>query len=113
VLLTLLRDGKTRELPVVLKKRNTLNLPLIWLTVKNLSEEDQKTYKTKKGVKIIGVPEGYKGYGLIGKVIVAVDDLAVENITQAQQVFGQISKYRRTVISMIDQEGEKERLILQ
>jgi hypothetical protein len=28
-------------------------------------------------------------------------------------VFGQISKYRRTVISMIDQEGEKERLILQ
>lgn len=113
VLLTLLRDGKTRELPVVLKKRNTLNLPLIGLTVKNLSEEDQKTYKTKKGVKIIGVPEGYKGYGLIGKVIVAVDDLAVENITQAQQVFGQISKYRRTVISMIDQEGEKERLILQ
>ncbi len=113
VLLTLLRDGKTRELPVVLKKRNTLNLPLIGLTVKNLSEEDQKTYKTKKGVKIIGVPEGYKGYGLIGKVIVAVDDLAVENITQAQQVFSQISKYRRTVISMIDQEGEKERLILQ
>ena len=113
VLLTLLRDGKTRELPVVLKKRNTLNLPLIGLTVKNLSEEDQKTYKTKKGVKIIGVPEGYKGYGLIGKVIVAVDDIAVENITQAQQVFGQISKYRRTVISMIDQEGEKERLILQ
>lgn len=113
VLLTLLRDGKTRELPVVLKKRNTLNLPLIGLTVKNLSEEDQKTYKTKKGVKIIGVPEGYKGYGLIGKVIVAVDDLAVENITQAQQMFGQISKYRRTVISMIDQEGEKERLILQ
>ena len=113
VLLTLLRDGKTRELPVVLKKRNTLNLPLIGLTVKNLSEEDQKTYKIKKGVKIIGVPEGYKGYGLIGKVIVAVDDLAVENITQAQQVFGQISKYRRTVISMIDQEGEKERLILQ
>ncbi len=113
VLLTLLRDGMTRELPVVLKKRNTLNLPLIGLTVKNLSEEDQKTYKIKKGVKIIGVPEGYKGYGLIGKVIVAVDDLAVENITQAQQVFGQISKYRRTVISMIDQEGEKERLILQ
>lgn len=113
VLLTLLRDGKTREFPVVLKKRNTLNLPLIGLTVKNLSEEDQKTYKIKKGVKIIGVPEGYKGYGLIGKVIVAVDDLAVENITQAQQVFGQISKYRRTVISMIDQEGEKERLILQ
>jgi len=113
VLLTLLRDGKTRELPVVLKKRNTLNLPLIGLTVKNLSEEDQKTYKTKKGVKIIGVPEGYKGYGLIGKVIVAVDDLAVENITKAQQMFGQISKYRRTVISMIDQEGEKERLILQ
>ena len=113
VLLTLLRDGKTRELPVVLKKRNTLNLPLIGLTVKNLSEEDQKTYKTKKGVKIIGVPEGYKGYGLIGKVIVAVDDLAVVNITQAQQVFGQITKYRRTVISMIDQEGEKERLILQ
>ena len=113
VLLTLLRDGKTRELPVVLKKRNTLNLPLIGLTVKNLSEEDLKTYKIKKGVKIIGVPEGYKVYGLIGKVIVAVDDLAVENITQAQQVFGQISKYRRTVISMIDQEGEKERLILQ
>ena len=113
VLLTLLRDGMTRELPVVLKKRNTLNLPLIGLTVKNLSEEDQKTYKIKKGVKIIGVPEGYKGYGLIGKVIVAVDDLAVENITQAQQVFGQITKYRRTVISMIDQEGEKERLILQ
>jgi serine protease Do len=113
VSLMVLRDGKTVELPVVLKKRNTLSLPLIGLTVKNLTEEDQKKYKTKKGVKIIGVPEGYKGYGLAGKVIIAVDEIAVENISQAQELFGQLSRYRRTVISMIDQDGEKERLILQ
>jgi len=113
VSLMVLRDGKTVELPVVLKKRNTLSLPLIGLTVKNLTEEDQKKYKTKKGVKIIGVPDGYKGYGLAGKVIIAVDEIAVENISQAQELFGQLSRYRRTVISMIDQDGEKERLILQ
>ena len=113
VSLMVLRDGKTVELPVVLKKRNTLSLPLIGLTVKNLTEEDQKKYKTKKGVKIVGVPEGYKGYGLVGKVIIAVDEIAVENISQAQELFSQLSRYRRTVISMIDQDGEKERLILQ
>jgi hypothetical protein len=72
-----------------------------------------RTFKTDKGVKIVGVPETYRGYGLDDKVILAIDDNEVKDIEDARVLFGNISRYGKTSITLINKEGEKERLIFQ
>ncbi len=58
------RENETMLVPITLKKRQMLIVPEMGMEVKNLTEEDKKRFKTKKGVKITGVPERYRGYGL-------------------------------------------------
>jgi Do/DeqQ family serine protease len=107
------REGENMIIPVVIKKNQTLILPQMGLRVKNLSKKDQKLFNTKKGVKIIGVPETYRGYGLDGKVIVAVDDKEIKDIQDAKDLFGEISRYSKTSITLLDDTGERERIIFQ
>lgn len=107
------RNEELLVLPLTLKKRQKIIVPEMGLVVKNLTEQDKKVYKTKTGVKIIGVPERYRGYGLSEKVIIKIDDLEIGNIDDAYNAFGGISKYGKTVITMIGSNGEKDRLIFQ
>ena len=107
------RDGSRLTKKVTLKKQQTIILPTTGFMVKNLSDEDKKTFGVKKGVKIIDVPEGYGRYDLKNKVIIAVDDNDITNIDDAREHFGEISRYGRTSFTMINEKGEKERLILQ
>lgn len=113
IIVTIEREGKTMEVPVILKERQTLVVPVMGLEVKNLNQDDQKKFKTKKGVKIVGVPESFRGYGLEGKVLLAVDNKEINNITDAKNLFGAISKYGKTSITMINEKGERERIIFQ
>lgn len=107
------RDGKKVSKKVTLKKQQTIILPMTGFMVKNLSNDDKKTFGVNKGVKIIDVPEGYSRYDLKDKVIVEVDDNEIKNIDDAKDLFGKISRYGRTSFTMINEKGEKERLILQ
>ncbi len=107
------RNGKLMRLPVTLKKRLTEELPVMGLTVKELSAKDKKTYKTKQGVKIVAVPQQYGDYGLENKIIAKVDDIEIKNIEDAKEVFSNISRYGRTSITLIGENGERERLIFQ
>tara|TARA_R110002167_G_scaffold91083_38_gene245094 strand:+ start:487 stop:1881 length:1395 start_codon:yes stop_codon:yes gene_type:complete len=111
--ITLQRDGSELVLPIVLKERQTLDLPVMGLTVKNLSKADRAKFKTKKGVKIVSVPETYQGYGLEGKILLSVDDEDIEDIEEAKTLFAQISRYTKTSITMLNDKGERERLIFQ
>ena len=113
VSVTVDRNGRNETLTVTLKKKQTEILPVMGLTVKNLSKEDKKTYGTDKGVKIVNVPERYNNYGLKDKVIVATDDNPINNISDAKSVFSKISRYGRTSITMIGKDGERERVIFQ
>ena len=107
------RDGELMEVPLTLKERQKLVVPEMGLEVKNLTEYDKKVYKTKTGVKIVGVPERYRGYGLSEKVIIKIDDTEIGNIEDAYTAFGAISRYGKTVITMVGVNGEKDRLIFQ
>ncbi len=113
VLVTLERADKILEIPVTLKERQTLIVPVMGIEVKNLTEDDMKKFKTKTGVKIIGVPETYRGYGLEGKILLSVDDEKINNIQEAKTYFGRISRYGKTSITMLNKKGERERLIFQ
>ncbi|WP_136465577.1 S1C family serine protease [Flagellimonas onchidii] len=110
---TVERSGKRLTREVTLKKDQTAILPATGFTVKNLSAKDKRTYGTQKGVKIIDVPQGYERYDLENKVIIALDDNEIDNIDDAKEHFGEISRYGRTSFTMINEKGEKERLILQ
>lgn len=107
------RDGEIIDIPVTLKERQKLVLPVMGLEVKNLSDKDKKSFKTKKGVKIVGVPERYRGYGLDGKVILEIDGEEINDIQEARILFNKISGYGKSSITLIDEKGEKERLIFQ
>src|SRR6056297_443664 len=113
VTLLLERENETLLVPIALKKRQMLIVPAMGMEVKNLTESDKKRFKTKNGVKITGVPERYRGYGLQGKVILQVDDKEVDDIEDARTAFGAITRYGKTVITMIGEDGERERLIFQ
>ncbi|MGB5818208.1 MAG: trypsin-like peptidase domain-containing protein [Saonia sp.] len=109
----IVRDGKSKLIPVTIKKRQTLVVPMMGFEVKNLNEKDKKLFKTKKGVKITDVPERFQNYGLQGKVLLSVDDQEISDIQEAKTLFGNISKYGRTSITMLNEKGERERLIFQ
>ena len=64
-------------------------------------------------MKIVDVPEGYSRYDLKDKVITEVDGKEISDIDDAKEVFSEISRYGRTSFTMINKNGEKERLILQ
>lgn len=107
------RNGKNMVIPVVMKERQSIILPEMGIRVKNLSKKDKKAFNTDRGVKIVGVPETYRGYGLNGKVILAVDDREIDNIQDAKRLFGNISKYGKTSITLLNEKGERERIIFQ
>ncbi len=107
------RNGKRMTVPVMLRKRQTETLPVMGIEVKDLSEEDQKNYGTKIGVKITAVPEFYKDYDLLNKVIVEVDNQEISDIEDAKNTFAKISRYGRTSIVLMNEDGTKERIIFQ
>jgi len=107
------RKGSKLTKKVRLKKNFTVVLPVTGFTVKNLSGKDRKTYGLKNGVKIIDVPQGYEKYDFENKVIVSVNGNEIKNMEDAKAHFGKIFRYGRTSFTMINENGEKERLILQ
>jgi len=107
------REGEPMEFEVILKQRQRLMVPVMGLEVKNLTEAEKKKYKTDTGVKVTGVPEVYRGYGLEDKILVAIDGKEIKNIQDARNLFGAISRYGKTVITMLNENGEREKLIFQ
>ncbi len=107
------RDGEMMFIPVRLKERQSLIVPNLGFEVKNLSERDKKTYKVKKGVKIIGIPERYREYDLEGKIIISVNREEVKNIQDANTLFDRLPRYGKSSFTTLDANGERERIIFQ
>ena len=107
------RDGEMVIVPVEVRERQIIQLPILGFTVKNLSDQDREKYDTTQGVKIIDVPQNSRKYGLEGKVILAVDGQEVRNINDARKYFSAISRFGQTSITLMDENGERERVIFQ
>lgn len=107
------RDGEELVIPVVLKERQSLVVPKLGFEVKKLTDEEKEAYDVKKGVKIVGVPEEYREYDLQGKVIITVNGEDVKSIQDARNLFGQLSRYRKNSFTVVDRNGERERIIFQ
>jgi serine protease Do len=46
-------------------------------------------------------------------VLLSVDDNEINDIEDARNLFGNISRYGKTSITMLNEKGERERLIFQ
>lgn len=113
VQITVERDGDELILPVMLTEIQSLEVPVMGLRIKNLTDKERKKHNLKSGVRIESVPERYSGYGLEGRILIALDDTEIKDIQQAKSLFGNISRYEKTVITMLNEKGERERLIFQ
>ena len=107
------RDGEMVVIPVEVRERQIIQLPILGFTVKNLSDQDREKYDTPHGVKIIDVPQNSRKYGLEGKVILEVDGQEVRDIKDARKYFSAISRFGQTSITLMDENGERERVIFQ
>jgi Do/DeqQ family serine protease len=107
------RGGSELEVPVEIRQRQSLNLPNLEMKVKNLSLKEKKQFRTDNGVKIIAVPEAYKRYNLVGKVIIAIGESEITDIEQARELSSQISRYGYTSLTLLNEDGTRERIIFQ
>ena len=107
------RNGNFLEFDVELSKLMTVDLRNLGLRVKDLTEEDQKNYKRKTGVKIVAASQSYRNYSLEGKLLIAINDNEIKDINDAEEQSSALRRNKNyyTALTLIDQNGEKERIL--
>ena len=113
VSVTVLRNGKPKVIPVTIYKNQSYRIDLLGISVKDLSEKDKRKIKNKSGVKIVESGGSMGKYDLLGKIIVEINDESVENIEDVKQAMSEAGRYDRLSIVLINESGERERLIFQ
>ncbi|EID75206.1 Do family serine endopeptidase [Imtechella halotolerans] len=107
------RDGKALTLPVTLYKNETYRINGLGLEVKNLSDADKKSFKTKNGVKITQASSFYttNNIEMEGKVLVAINDREIKNVDDVKNIMDNLSQNNRNTLVLINKNGERERFI--
>ena len=109
---TVKRNGNTKIIPVKLNKSQTYEISQLGIDVKDLSKADIKTYKTRSGVKIARVNRYMSRYNLEGKVLIAINDEKVNTVDDVKRIMNGNIQYDTTItLVMLDENGEKERLV--
>ena len=106
------RSGKNLYLPVTLKKAQSVVIQELGIQIKNLTKEDQKTFGVKSGVLVVAAAENSTSRSFLGKVIVEANGSSIKNIDQAKSVLSSVKPYESSSITVLDEEGNKERLII-
>ncbi len=110
---TILRNGREKILPVTIRKSQAYEIDILGISVVNLSEKEKKKFNNQEGVKVIHSNRQLGQYNLNGKVIVEINDEKIKNIDDAKLAINNVSKYDRLNVVVINENGERERLIFQ
>ena len=111
--LSVLRDGETSTIPVILAKNETFTIPLVG-RIKNAKPSDLKKYKARYGVKITDLNSKYADYwkrnGIQkGCIIISVNDIKVTSVDDVQNALKDQGNSGALRIELINSKGEKER----
>ncbi len=90
--------------------KETATIDNIGVTIRNLNTSEKDKYDTKGGVYITNVVPGSEAYdrglGLVGKVVTAVDQKPVKNVSEFETVMNKC-KGRSIGVTVIDDKGDK------
>ena len=105
------REGKERTANITLKKNTTYVIQSLGLEVKNLSEADQKRFKTKSGVKVTAADQFYEynNINIVGKVLLSVNGKTVKDVDELKNIMSNLSSRNRNSLEFLNERGEKER----
>ena len=108
---TYVRDGKERTTNITLKKNTTYVIQYLGLEVKNLSEADQKRFKTKNGVKVTAAGQFYEynNINIVGKVLLSVNGKTIKDVDELKNIMSTLSSRNRNSLEILNEKGEKER----
>ena len=108
---TYVREGKERTANITLKKNTTYVIQSLGLEVKNLSEADQKRFKTKNGVKVTAAGQFYEynNINIVGKVLLSVNGKTIKDVDELKNIMSTLSSRNRNSLEILNEKGEKER----
>ncbi|WBL26355.1 S1C family serine protease [Zunongwangia sp. HGR-M22] len=108
---TVLRNGKEKEIAVKLTKLNVAQLP-IGLEVTNASKDELKFYQTENGVKISKtLSDQYPEEEFVGAIITEINGEKIFSIRDAEEAFKAIERGQGLSMTFIDKTGQKQRVI--
>ncbi|MDT0688308.1 trypsin-like peptidase domain-containing protein [Salegentibacter sp. F188] len=112
VSVTLLRDGREREVKVILTKYEAYTIKSIGLEVANASKEELRSYNTEYGVKINQILRNdLPAEELAGNIITEINNEKVRNIQDVERVIEGKRSSDPIVVTFIDENGEKQRVV--
>jgi Do/DeqQ family serine protease len=112
VAVTLLRNGREREVTVTLTKYEAYRIRSIGLEVANASKEELSQYNTDYGVKINQILRNdLPADELAGNIITEINNEEVRNIQDVERIIEGKRSSDPVVVTFIDENGEKQRVV--
>lgn len=112
VQVSILRDGKKREVDVRLTKYETFQIKAIGLEVTNASEADLRRNKVEYGVKITrGLTPQMQSEELQGVIITAIDGKPVRSVEDVQAIINARNYYDPMTINFVGPDGQNQKYI--
>jgi len=112
---TFIRDGKNKELPVILSKNEFFNTEFKGLELENIDATDKKRFHLVNGVKIKSITnENLKQYeeDLKGNIILSIDNVKIKDIESASKILNNKGENESIQMEMINKRGEIIRIII-
>lgn len=104
---TVLRNGRTRQMPVTLIKLETFEIPDLGIEVRNASQADLETYGLEHAVKIEKtLTKGMAQFDLAGNLITKINDIDVKNIDDVKRVMSRRNYEEPIKVTFVDRRGD-------
>ena len=115
VAVTIIREGKSKVVPVILSKNEYFNTEFKGLELENIDSNDKKRFRLNYGVKIKSITnENLKAYEteLLGNIILSIDNIKATDIETVAKQLNNKEENQSIRIEMINQNGEIFRIII-
>lgn len=107
-----IRDGKEREATVTLTKFETYTIEPIKIEVSNASKEELQELNVENGVRIHRtLSPRLPAEELVGTIITAIDNKEVASVSDVERIFRNKNLAEDIVITIVDRNGEKQRMV--
>jgi Do/DeqQ family serine protease len=112
---TLIRDGNTKSIPVVLVKNDMIKTELKGIEIENIEAQDKKKYRIDYGVKISDVINErllpYKEE-LVGSIILNIDNEAATDVETVSRLLNNKDENQGISLRIITKSGQITRIII-